>query len=61
MKKFLFSAAIVMSAMGIAVASSNNNTTRPIDSKTYILNDTTPSDTTPSDTTQPVDSSFLLK
>ena len=47
--------------MGIAVASSNHNATRPIDNKVYILNDTTPSDTTPSDTTQPVDSSFLLK
>ena len=63
MKKFLFSAAIVMGAMGIAVASSNHNATRPVDNKVYILNDTTPSDTTPSDTstTQPTDSSFLLK
>ncbi|MFT4155577.1 hypothetical protein [Parafilimonas sp.] len=57
MKKFLFSAAVVMSAMGIAVANSNNSAKLPVDNKAYILNDTTPSDTT---TTKP-DSSFLLK
>ena len=62
MKKFLFSAAVVMSAMGIAIASSNH-ATLPVDNKVYVANDTTPSDTTPSDTstTQLTDSSFLLK
>jgi len=60
MKKFLFSAAVVMSAMGIAVASSNH-AMLPVDNKVYIANDTTPTDTVPSDTTQPTDSSFLLK
>ncbi|MFT4155576.1 hypothetical protein [Parafilimonas sp.] len=54
MKKFLFSAAVVMSAMGIAIANSNSAKV-PVDNKAYILNDTTPSDTTKPD------SSFLLK
>ncbi|MFT4155575.1 hypothetical protein [Parafilimonas sp.] len=55
MKKILFSAAVVMSAMGIAVANSNNSAKLPVDNKAYILNDTTPSDTTKPD------SSFSLK
>lgn len=57
MKKFLFSAAVIMGAMGIAVANSGNaNAKLPTDHKTYIVKDTVPSDTT-----KPKDSTLLLK
>jgi len=57
MKKFLFSAAVIMGAMGIAVANSNNASAKlPVDNRTYIVKDTVPSDTT-----KPKDSTLLLK
>ncbi len=57
MKKFLFSATVIMGAMGIAVASTNNASAKlPTDHKTYIVKDTVPSDTT-----KPKDSTLLLK
>lgn len=57
MKKFLFSAAVLMGAIGICVANSGNaNAKLPADSKTYIIKDTVPSDTT-----KPKDSTLLLK
>lgn len=57
MKKFLFSAAVVMGAMGIFVANySNAGSNLPIGNKNYIVKDTVPSDTT-----KPKDSTFLLK
>jgi hypothetical protein len=57
MKKVLFSAAIVMSTIGICVA--NFNTTKastPTNHTSYIVRDTVPSDTT-----KPKDSTLLIK
>jgi|GEM_PF-4002693 len=57
MKKFLFSAAVLMGAMGICVANYSNASAKlPADHKTYIVKDTVPSDTT-----KPKDSTLLLK
>ena len=57
MKKFLFSATVLLGAMGICVANYSNTSAKlPMDNKTYIVKDTVPSDTT-----KPVDSTLLLK
>ncbi len=46
MKKFLFSAAVVMSTIGICVANfSNPGSKLPLNNHTYIVKDTVPSDT----------------
>ncbi len=56
MKKFLFSATVLLGAMGICVANySNAGSKLPIDNKNYIVKDTVPSDTT-----KPKDSTLLL-
>lgn len=58
MKKILFSAAVLMGAMGICVANySNASATLPADHNTYIIKDTVPPDTTAT----PKDSTLLLK
>ena len=50
MKKFLFSATVVLGAMGICVANySNTGSKLPIDNKQYIVKDTVPGDTTKPD------------
>jgi len=56
MKKFLFSAAVVMSTVGICVANfSNTGSKLPLNNHTsYIAKDTVPSDTT-----RPKDSTLL--
>ncbi|MEP6681677.1 MAG: hypothetical protein ABJA35_00385 [Parafilimonas sp.] len=57
MKKILFSAAIVMSTIGICVANFNSsNATTPVNHNSYIVRDTVPSDTT-----KPMDSTLLIK
>lgn len=58
MKKFLFSAAVLMGAMGICIANSSDaNAKLPAETQTYIIKDTVPGDTT----TKPTDSTLLLK
>jgi hypothetical protein len=55
MKKLLFSAAVLLGAMGICVVNySNANSSLPLNNHTYIVKDTVPSDTT-----KPKDSTFL--
>jgi len=57
MKKLLFSAAVLVGAIGICVANySNAGSKLPLNNHTYILKDTVPSDTT-----KPKDSTLLLK
>jgi hypothetical protein len=57
MKKFLFSATVLLGAIGICVANySSASSNLPLDNKTYIVKDTVPSDTT-----KPKDSTLLLK
>ncbi|MEP6465038.1 MAG: hypothetical protein ABJB05_01980 [Parafilimonas sp.] len=57
MKKILFSAAIVMSTIGICVANFNSSTaTTPVKHSSYIVKDTVPSDTT-----KPMDSTLRMK
>lgn len=56
MKKILFSAVVLMGAVGICVSNfSSTNAQVPASKTTYILKDTTPTDTTKKD------SAFLLK
>ena len=57
MKKLLFSAAVVMGAIGICVANYGNaSSTLPLNNHTYIIKDTVPSDTT-----KPKDSTVLFR
>ena len=57
MKKLLFSAAVVMGAIGICVANYGNaNSNLPLNNHNYIVKDTVPTDTT-----KPKDSTVLFR
>jgi hypothetical protein len=60
MKKILFSAAVLLGAIGICVSNTDNSIAQaPAGKAVYILNDTTPTDTMTTDTTTTTDSAFL--